>query len=187
MSQQFVHQRGWVGLTSVSCVIWYAVRISLSCSAKSNLPQQRQVYVMPPVPLPQVCTPPPLPPPPHPFTPVVTVSGHDQSLFHEALLLQEVGHPCPLVGWDPWEDAVRGSKVLTHNGCLVLQHCQLEGEADNCLLSVAEVESVVGGDVAEEVHGSVRDHSSAHMHIHGTGYWGQWYWGRWGGDSPVQV
>jgi len=78
-----------------------------------------------------------------------------QSLLLESLLLQEVGHPRSLLFRDRRQNLVGSVKVLPHHCRLVLEHREEQLERDHVQLLVAQVQAVVGGNVAEQIHGPV--------------------------------
>ena len=84
------------------------------------------------------------------------VHGDSHGLRLEALLLQEVGHAGALLARHCGQHVVGRVKVPPHDRRLVLEHGEQDGVADNVELLVAQVEAVVLGDVAEEVHDAVQ-------------------------------
>ena len=75
------------------------------------------------------------------------------ALIPAHLFLQEVGHTGPLLLGDGGQDLVRHAEVPPHHGGLVLQDGHQQGVGDDVELLVPQVEAVVLGDVAQEVHG----------------------------------
>lgn len=90
--------------------------------------------------------------------PLFTVGSHGREIPEmisprRYLLLQKVGHSDPLLLGDGGQELVGRAEVPPHDGRLVLQHGEQQGVADDVQLLVSQVETVVLGDVAQQIHG----------------------------------
>lgn len=72
------------------------------------------------------------------------------------LSFQETGNPISLIAWNVRQHGLRTGHISTHDSRLVLDHRQGQRVRKDVHILVGDVDSVVGGQVAEQVDALIK-------------------------------